>query len=199
MKDKLREYVLTKFNEEQTAEIVKKFDQELEDMKRAEEKILTKSQYKTACKSILDRIALYKAFLLYLDSDTAIDYCRENFYSMADGFRKFANFMTKGNTRANLFKKLFAKGLNSDVWDSEITEYNKDKFHFNMHRCLYNDLCNKYGCKELTPMFCAGDYYVFGEMEGLKFYRSQTLGEDGEMCDFHFDNTPKESKSNENA
>ncbi len=194
MDKKLIKFVKTKFNEEQTAEIIKKYDIELEKMKSAEEVVLKKDQYKTAYNSILNRIALYKAFCLYKDRDTAIDYCRENFLESTEGFRKFIKFMTNGDNRTNLLKSLFFLALNSSVWDSEVTEYNSKRFKFNIHRCLYNDLCIKYDCKELAPMFCAGDYHVFGDMKRLKFYRSQTLGEGGEMCDFNFENNPKDVK-----
>ncbi len=164
------------------------YDKELKVMLEAEEKILSKTQFRTAKLVILPRIAFYKACLLYVDVEQAIEYGREFFYQQSDWFRKFAKGITATKASSNFFKWLFVKSLKSDVWDSEIYKYDKTGLDFNMTRCLYSDLCHKYDSKEFAPVFCGGDYFVFDDMKKLEFSRTETIGEGGQICDFHFTN-----------
>ncbi len=188
MKKKHLKFVKSKFNEEQVKDIVDYYEKEMKRILDIEVNFLTKNQYKAARKTVLPKIILYKAFIRHIDSELAKSYGKEILEFESDGFRKFTNFMTNSNFRIQIFKKLFKKILKSDVWDSTIKEYNKKCFNFNMDRCLYSDLCNKYDASEFCTVYCQGDYFVFGGMNKLKFERSQTIGEGGEVCDFHFIN-----------
>ena len=56
---------------------------------------------------------------------------------------------------------------------------------FDMTRCLYCDLCKKYGCMELVPCFCHTDDVTSGHMhQKLLWGRTKTMGEGGDVCDF---------------
>ena len=51
-------------------------------------------------------------------------------------------------------------------------------------KCPYCKYCLELGCPELTPLFCENDDYVYGNVSGLRFTRTQTLGKGGDRCDF---------------
>lgn len=64
--------------------------------------------------------------------------------------------------------------------------YKKEKNEYRMDilSCPYCRYLTKVGCPELTVLFCKNDEYSYGNMEGLRFIRTQTLGSGGEKCDF---------------
>ncbi len=189
MDKKLGKYIRTKFDEEKAINIETIYEKELHKMLQAEQGVLSKSQFKAAKGAILNRIAMYKAFKTYIDDEKAAEYSKEFMMAEQAWFKNFTKFMTAGKWRANTFKWMFSKVLKSDVWDKEICKYDKSGLDFNMTRCLYADLSVKYGVPEFAPVFCSGDYYVFGDMDKLKFSRTQTLGEGGDKCDFRFTNS----------
>jgi hypothetical protein len=41
------------------------------------------------------------------------------------------------------------------------------------------------GCPELTKIFCENDERVYGNLPGLKFERTGTLGKGAKRCDFY--------------
>lgn len=51
-------------------------------------------------------------------------------------------------------------------------------------KCPYCKYCLELGCPELTPLFCENDDYVYGNVSGIRFTRTQTLGKGGDRCDF---------------
>ena len=55
-------------------------------------------------------------------------------------------------------------------------------------KCLWADTCKFFECPELCEIFCLCDHIVFGNIKGLVFERSRTLGMNGEKCDFCFMN-----------
>ncbi len=187
MNKKLKEYSLTKFDESTVKQIEENYNKELKQMLATEVKILSKNQFKTAKKAILPRIAMYKSFRKVIDEETAKAYSTEFAYRDFVGFKNFATFMTKTKIGSKAFNKIFLRALKSDVWDSQVNKSDKNCLHFDINRCLYSDLCTKYGCPEFTTVFCQGDYFVFADMQKVKFSRNQTLGEGGSKCDFHYD------------
>lgn len=70
----------------------------------------------------------------------------------------------------------------------------KNRCKFDMTKCLYCDLCKKYGCPELIPCFCHTDDVTSGHMhEKIRWNRTKTMGEGGDVCDFDIivEETPK--------
>lgn len=53
-------------------------------------------------------------------------------------------------------------------------------------KCLWADTCKSFGCPEICEIFCLCDHIVFGNIDKLRFDRSQTLGMGGKKCDFCF-------------
>ncbi|MFR3005200.1 MAG: L-2-amino-thiazoline-4-carboxylic acid hydrolase [Blautia faecis] len=59
--------------------------------------------------------------------------------------------------------------------------------HFDIARCLYRNMCEKYCCPELCTVFCQSDITAFSGYEPkIRFERAGTLGEGADCCDFHF-------------
>lgn len=57
--------------------------------------------------------------------------------------------------------------------------------HIDMIECPYFSNCKKYGCPELTTVFCDGDDVAYGNMHPkLSWERRKTLGRGNECCDF---------------
>ena len=50
--------------------------------------------------------------------------------------------------------------------------------------CPYNKYFTELGCPELTKIFCRNDELAYGNLPGLNFIRTTTLGRGGERCDF---------------
>ena len=68
---------------------------------------------------------------------------------------------------------------------AEFYDMGKTRCKFDMTKCLYCDLCRKYGCPELVPCFCHTDDVTSGHMHPkLLWNRSKTMGEGGDVCDF---------------
>lgn len=74
-------------------------------------------------------------------------------------------------------------------WETEWVSNSAREIHFNLHRCLYWDLCRQQGCPELCTVYCENDITAFsGLLPKIRFERSGTLGEGAACCDFHFIN-----------
>ena len=70
-------------------------------------------------------------------------------------------------------------------FESRFYDLGSKRCKFDMTKCLYCDLCKKYGCPELVPCFCHTDDVTSGHMHPLlKWNRTKTMGEGGDVCDF---------------
>ncbi len=89
-----------------------------------------------------------------------------------------------------IFKYFFSLAMKmypTEFWNIEWVENTKDKIAFNMHDCLYFKTLKEFGCEELTSIFCAVDNLFYDNMsKHVKFIRTQTLGNQGKLCDFKF-------------
>ncbi len=64
--------------------------------------------------------------------------------------------------------------------------YPKEKgcFRMDIIECPYNKYLTEQGCPELNILFCENDVHMYGNLPGLKFTRTKTIGAGDEMCDF---------------
>ena len=60
----------------------------------------------------------------------------------------------------------------------------KGEFRMDILECPYNKYFTELGCPELTKIFCRNDELAYGNLPGLNFIRTTTLGRGGERCDF---------------
>ena len=50
--------------------------------------------------------------------------------------------------------------------------------------CPYNKYLTEMGCPEINILFCKNDEYTYGNLPGLKFSRTKTIGAGNGLCDF---------------
>ena len=61
----------------------------------------------------------------------------------------------------------------------------KGEYRMDITACPYNRYFTELGCSELTKIFCDNDERCYGDLPGLKFIRTSTLGKGGDRCDFY--------------
>lgn len=69
-------------------------------------------------------------------------------------------------------------------FQNHFVSYTKTEARFDILECPYCRYLSELGCPELTANFCMSDEYAYGNLEGFKFERTQTLGTGGVKCDF---------------
>lgn len=60
----------------------------------------------------------------------------------------------------------------------------KGTFKMDITQCPYNKYLTELGCPEINVLFCDNDVYTYGNLPGLKFTRTKTIGAGDELCDF---------------
>lgn len=148
----------------------------------------TKDQKKRQKSSILPNIALYKSFLEYgIERGRARELVRERAYYRAGRFHTILKIFFRIPRFSRAFRYFMNQGMkNTEIWKSEIHSDDDASYVVDVHKCLWADTCAYFGCPELCEVFCLCDHIVFGNIDGMEFERSETLGMEGSKCDFHF-------------
>ena len=60
----------------------------------------------------------------------------------------------------------------------------KDVYRMDVTACPYCRYFTELGCPELTKIFCENDDRTYGNLPGIKFERTGTLGKGADRCDF---------------
>ena len=60
----------------------------------------------------------------------------------------------------------------------------KGAFRMDILACPYFRYFTELGCPELTRIFCENDDWVYGNLPGIAFERTGTLGKGAQRCDF---------------
>ena len=137
-------------------------------------------------------MAYYKA--LYgngFSKETALEYVKKETRKAAsikrDKMKKLAAMPFAYTIYRLSVKKYMKKNFPEAGWQTQWVQCDGQEIHFNLHRCIYWDLTNSYGCPELCCVYCENDDISFsGLMPKIRFKRSGTLGSGGAYCDFHF-------------
>ena len=61
----------------------------------------------------------------------------------------------------------------------------KGEYRMDVVSCPYNRYFTELGCPELTKIFCDNDERTYGNLPGLQFIRTGTLGKGSKRCDFY--------------
>lgn len=104
---------------------------------------------------------------------------------------KFVNIILRLPGMKSLFMKLLPKMAlkmfgKECGFDYEKPIISKTCLQMDMTFCPYCKYTAILGCPELTFVFCESDSATYGNMPGIKFERTQTLGTGGTRCDFKF-------------
>lgn len=187
---KMKEILSDKLTPVQIETIMQTQKTLMNSMLEEQQKLLTKTQLEVAEKYVLPRISWYKALLENnIEQELALSFIWQ--YLLLTSKRKQQVMKILGKLPFlgyAIFRRMMYKALQCDAWDNDFIRYNKKSFCFNTKRCVYKELADFYNCPEITPLFCNIDHVLFDNMQTIKFERSQTLGEGGNMCDFHFYN-----------
>jgi len=148
----------------------------------------TPNQHKTLTKTILPRVALYKA--LKADnklSSQAYDLVHKYMIEVI-GMQKYKSTrvleIVPGFYR--IYSRSFLKIMRTTDLQESILEEGKNHYNITITNCLWYNACKDFGCPELCSAFCDVDDITYGKLRKLGFSRTQTLGKGGECCDFHF-------------
>ena len=78
-------------------------------------------------------------------------------------------------------KKLFGPG---NGFKNVFYPKKKGEYRMDVTSCPYCRYFTELGCPELTKIFCENDERIYGNLPGLIFERTGTLGKGSERCDF---------------
>lgn len=148
----------------------------------------TKNQLKTLKNTILPRIALYKALNNYgfsiEDSNNhmknyMLNYIAKSKHNSMVKMEKVPGFYS-------LYSKIFLKIMRKTDLQQSKQKHDAKSFDVTITKCLWHQACVENECPELCRLFCDVDNITYGELNKIGFTRTQTLGYDGDCCDFHF-------------
>ena len=85
-----------------------------------------------------------------------------------------------------LFMRISVKSFGTDAgFEYEFPESSGNEARFNIVHCPYYETCKRYGCPEITHVFCDGDDAGYGNLHPkLIWGRTKTIGRGGDCCDF---------------
>jgi len=133
--------------------------------------------------------AVYKALQEY-DPENAFSFVEEMMKQEILQIAKYLKKMSKFSWFRKLFLSIWTpvtkttfgpkQGFANTFYPAE-----KGEFRMDITRCPYHDYTMKLGCPEIGILFCRNDEYALGDLQGMKFERSETICGNGSRCDFH--------------
>ncbi|MGE5138987.1 MAG: L-2-amino-thiazoline-4-carboxylic acid hydrolase [Rudaea sp.] len=143
--------------------------------------------------SILPGLALYQALREGSEDQDAI---------MAEIDRVFAAWVDRSFQRRQVkllerlpapfsilrFGNRLALKMNfpAEGWNIEWIEDNDRCVAYDIHECFYLNVLTAYGAQELTAHFCRSDDLLYGNLPGISWERTKTLGRGDDRCNFRF-------------
>lgn len=140
--------------------------------------------------TILPTVSIYKA-LQEIDPDNALTSAHTVMMNVCEVGGTFMRGMLKLPGLKSAFMWLLPKmavnmfGENCG-FQYENYEASKTLLKMDMTACPYCRYARLFGTPELTPVFCDSDFATYGNLPGIKFERTQTLGTGESRCDFQF-------------
>ena len=147
----------------------------------------TKNQMKTLTGTILPRIALYKVLSADGSEEDALSVMRKYMIDKVAA-KKHASMVKMEVVPGfySLYSKIFLKIMRKTDLQKSTQESGKGYFNVTITKCLWHTACVENGCAELCRLFCDVDNVTYGGLRKIGFTRTQTLGYDGDCCDFQF-------------
>lgn len=145
--------------------------------------------------TILPTTSFYKA-LMEIDSENALKNINFIITSLCEKGNRILNRMLKFPGMKSVFMKQlpkiaimqFGRGCG---FDYENIKVSKKSFLMDMTVCPYLKYTKLFNVPELIAVFCESDFITYGNLDGISFQRTETLGTGGSKCDFRFFRTDK--------
>lgn len=140
--------------------------------------------------TILPTVALYKA-LQEIDSENALDIAHKVMMNLCEMAGAVAGKLMKFPGMKPAFMWLLPKMAVNMFGENcgfryENYEVGKRILKMDMTSCPYCRYAKLLEVPELTYVFCDSDFATYGNLPGIRFERTQTLGTGGSCCDFRF-------------
>lgn len=140
--------------------------------------------------TILPTAAVYKA-LLDANAANALTVTHDTLIGLCQTGNRVMQVILRIPGMKGLFMRLLPKialSMFGRECGFDYTNYHADKTHLAMDTtfCPYCKYARLLGCEELMPTFCESDFAAYGNLPGIRFVRTTTLGTGGNKCDFRF-------------
>lgn len=183
----IKKFLFEEFGKEKGAVVFEKQNEALKEL-ITNTKNKSKNQMKTLTNTILPRIALYKVLQKEdLPKDEVTNYMRK--YMIEKIAQKKHSSTAKMEIVPgfySIYSKVFLKIMRTTDLQKSEQKCGKGFFDVTIKKCLWHTACIENDCPELCRLFCDVDNVTYGGLKKIGFTRTQTLGYDGECCDFHF-------------
>lgn len=183
----IKKFLFEEFGKEKGAVVFEKQNGVLKEL-ITNTKNKSKNQMKTLTNTILPRIALYKVLQKEdLPNDEVTNYMRK--YMIEKIAQKKHSSTAKMEIVPgfySIYSKVFLKIMRTTDLQKSEQKCGKGFFDVTIKKCLWHTACIENDCPELCRLFCDVDNVTYGGLKKIGFTRTQTLGYDGECCDFHF-------------
>ena len=145
---------------------------------------------------IFTSAAVYLSLKDEIDPDIAYSIMEKSVYeSCASAAAKLAAIMKIPGMKSlfvriwdPLTKKMFGPG---NGFKNIFYENKKGEYRMDVVFCPYHRYFTELGCPELTRISCKSDDLVYGNLPGIKFERTGTLGRGNDRCDFYINSGRK--------
>ena len=140
--------------------------------------------------TILPVCAVYKA-LMNVDAPHARAVTHEAVIGLCRTVNRMLRVILLLPGMADLFMRLLPKlalSLFGRECGFDYENYHADETALTMDVtiCPYCHYAMLLGCECLIPTFCESDFATYGDLPGIRFERTATLGTGGKKCDFRF-------------
>ena len=135
--------------------------------------------------------AIYLSLLEKTDKDTAYSIIENSAAALTNKAAEIMNRILMIPGMRSLFvriwrplcEKMYGK---NNGFENVYYPCEKNEFRMDIVSCPFCRYFSALGCPELTKIFCENDDRVYGNLKGIEFQRTSTLGKGTERCDFYF-------------
>lgn len=143
--------------------------------------------------SILPSVAVYEILLVSgISKENACEMIRNSVLESAKTMAKMFQIAGKLPFFFALLRKMCPLSVKTEFcepgWKMEWKRNDCNGIEWDCHACFYADKLKYYGFPELISIFCESDDVVYGNIPGVVWGRTKTIGNGAEICDFRFYN-----------
>lgn len=108
-----------------------------------------------------------------------------DFLSMTVPILRKSRFLSKDEAaRLKYLERIQSNFFNAEA---DMQAIGNEELRMTVQRCIFVELLDAIGERDMAELFCAGDMYYFNERQPeVRLERSETLASGGSCCDFRF-------------